>query len=318
MMPRGNIVIGTRGSGLALAQSTWVKEQLEKLHPRLRFEMKIIKTTGDRLQPRERIVVDPVFGPRSEEIAPARKAPKLAKGLFTKELEAALLRRHIHLAVHSLKDVPTELPAGLEIGAVPKRADVRDVIVTRGAAGLAALREGAVIATGSPRRRCELKRLRADLEFADIRGNIDTRLRKLECTPDWDAIVLAHAGLERLRPDTAGLVVTPLAARDVLPAPGQGALGIEVRADDEETRALLQGLNHHVSHVCAQTERAFLRGLGGGCEVPLGAYAWHEDGHVHFLARHHRADGCLERAARWPVNDAAAAALALARETAAA
>ena len=314
MRPNHHVVIGTRGSGLALAQTNWVKEQLEKLHPRQRFEVKIIKTTGDRLQKEDLIVVDEA-GRVSQVAAPApRKKPaRLPKGLFTKELEVGLLRRHIHLAVHSLKDLPTETPGGLLVAAIPKRADPRDVLITRGETSLADLPRGAVIATGSPRRRQELLRVRPDLVCADIRGNIDTRLRRLEEHADWHGIVLAAAGLERLRPHVEGFTITPLSPDEMLPAPGQGALGIEIRADDELVQSLMAPFNHHATRCCVETERAFLRGLGGGCELPLGALAVHEDGKITFRARLHDASGCREFGGAWPLAEAAERAFELAQ-----
>jgi hydroxymethylbilane synthase len=286
--------MGTRGSALARWQTDFVAAQLRAAWPGLRIEIVVLHTQGDRVLDKPL----PLIG---------------GKGLFTAELEEALHAEEIDLAVHSLKDLPTETPGGLLVAAIPKRADARDVLITRGETSLADLPRGAVIATGSPRRRQELLRVRPDLVCADIRGNIDTRLRRLEEHADWHGLVLAAAGLERLRPPSDGFTITPLSPDEMLPAPGQGALGIEIRADDELVQSLMAPFNHHATRCCVETERAFLRGLGGGCELPLGALAVHEDGKITFRARLHEASGCREFGGVWPLADAAERAFELAR-----
>jgi hydroxymethylbilane synthase len=193
--------------------------------------------------------------------------------LFTKELESALLNGTIDLAVHSLKDLPTEDARGLRIGAIPRRADWRDVLVTKGAEGLEHLTEGSTVATGSPRRVKQLLRARPNLKVSDIRGNIDTRLRKLRENDTWSGLVLAAAGLERLKPDLSGLTLHFLESGVMLPAPGQGALGLQIRADDTLTLERVQTVHDPVTAACVRAERAFLQGLGGGCSAPAGALA---------------------------------------------
>ncbi len=304
-MPEPPIRIGTRGSALALAQTTLVKELLEKAHPRLRFELKIVRTRGDDLSAADHYTIDPVFGVTPAEIpAPRKPPPPAAPGLFTKELEKALLRNHIDLAVHSLKDLPVRITPGLVLAAIPKRASPLDLLVTRDGATLETLPDGATLATGSPRRRAEIARARPGARFADIRGNIDTRLRKLEATPAWHGIVLAAAGIERLRPDTTGLALVPIPANAVLPAPGQAALALETREADGRVRAIAGVLDHFATRCAVDTERAFLEGLGGGCQLPLGAHAVAREGAVAFHARFHLPGGCHEIQQRWPAADA--------------
>jgi hydroxymethylbilane synthase len=245
-MPQ-TILIGTRGSALALAQAEGVARQLRDLGARV--ELRIIKTTGDRVQ-----------GPPE---MPAEK------GVFVKEIEAALLAGEVRLAVHSLKDLPTDLKPGLLIAAVPLRADPRDALISRGQR-LADLPRGARVGTSSPRRRAQLLRVRPDLEMLPVRGNVDTRLRKL-AAGDYDAIVLAAAGLERL--GLGGRIVERLACEVCLPAPGQGALAVEARAGDEEAIGIARRIEDAASRACVEAERALLAGLGGGCRVPIGALA---------------------------------------------
>jgi len=291
------IVIATRGSALALAQANFVFDQCRAAFPRLKFEIKIIKTTGDKLQ----------------TVSLARPAESLPKGLFTKELEVALLKHRADLAVHSLKDLPSELPAGLTLGAVSKRADVRDVLIYRDAEHLRAeeakelveewtpgqsqrrgfkprislkeLPPAATVATSSPRRKAQLLAQRPDLIVVEIRGNVITRLQKLADQSELDAIVLASAGLERLSfrvipegklegdavPD--GLMATVLEPELMLPCVGQGALGIEIREGDERVAVICERLNHFNTRQCVTAERAFLRAMGGGCQSPIAAYA---------------------------------------------
>jgi hydroxymethylbilane synthase len=248
--------LGTRGSPLALAQARLMAEALRG-HA---VETTIVpmRTEGDRLQE-------------------ARLAAVGGKGLFVREIEGALLAGTIDAAVHSLKDLPAELPEGLMLDAFPERADPRDVLVTRAGGGVDDLPHAAVVGTSSPRRRALLLAARPDLDVRAIRGNVDTRLRKLE-EADWDAIVLAAAGLGRLalRPRH----VTVLPPERFVPAVGQGIIGLEVRRDDRQTRALIAALDHAPTRVCARAERAFLQRLGASCNTPTAAHARLTDGRV--------------------------------------
>ena len=211
-----------------------------------------IRTEGDRVQSRPLVEIG-------------------GKGVFVKEIEEALFAQDVDLAVHSCKDLPTEQPAGLMIGAFPARVDPRDVLVSQQGCRLAELPAGARVGTGSLRRAAQLRALRPDLVLADIRGNVDTRLRKLD-EGQYDAIVLAAAGLSRL--GLEGRVSEYFEPQFVLPAPGQGALALEVREADAEVRELIGALDDPATRLATGAERAFLRGLGGGCDVPIGAYAW--------------------------------------------
>lgn len=250
------LVIGSRGSPLALVQARAVMTDLKHKWPGRNFEIYILKTQGDRL---------------AED--PAAAEQTLSKGLFTGELERALLSKEIDLAVHSLKDLPTEETRGLMIGAIPKRAGAHDVLITRGATGLEELPPDPVIATGSPRRAAQLALARRDVRIAAIRGNIDTRLRKFRENGEWSALVLAAAGLERLKPDVSGLTVTPLPFEIMLPAPGQGALAIQTRSDEHDGLELIKALHDPGTEMQVTAERMFLHALGGGCEEPIAAYA---------------------------------------------
>ena len=287
------ILIATRGSVLALAQADNVLAQCRAAFPRLRFERKIIKTTGDKLQ----------------TASMAQTGTALPKGLFTKELEVALLKHRADLAVHSLKDLPTDLPAGLKLGAVGRRADVRDVLIYLDAACLQAppseewtpgqserrgfkphlklkdLPPGATVATSSTRRKAHLLEHRPDLKVVEIRGNVLTRLQKLADRAELDATILALAGISRLDirvtpegklegdavPD--GLLAVVLEPEIMLPCVGQGAVGIEIRANDEHIEAVCARLNHLSTHQCVLAERTFLHAMGGGCQSPVAAYA---------------------------------------------
>lgn len=257
------LILGTRGSDLALAQTRIVMEKLRAAHPRLAVEMRIIRTTGDRRL----------------DVSLASPGP-LEKGLFTKELEEALLGREIDAAVHSLKDLPTEQPAGLAIGAILERADPSDVLVSKREGGLAALPQGACVATSSPRRRAQLLRLRPDVKVVEIRGNVPTRLRKLSEAPAMDGLLLAKAGLDRLGtgvvPEGLFVAVVP----EILPAPGQGAIAVECRDNDTETLGALQVLHHEDTARCVTEERRLLQGLGGGCSLPFAALAVVENGEL--------------------------------------
>jgi hydroxymethylbilane synthase len=200
--------------------------------------------------------------------------PAPGKGLFTAELEEALLAGEIDLAVHSLKDLPTALHPGLVIAAIPARGDARDALALKSGASLDDVPPGWTIATGSPRRRAQLLRARPDLAPpADIRGNIDSRLRKLRENSRWAGILLAQAGLDRLRPDLTGLSIIPLSLEVMLPAPGQGALALQTRADDARSREWLTAIHHDPTAREVEAERSFLDALGGGCSSPAGACA---------------------------------------------
>ncbi|MBM9537833.1 hydroxymethylbilane synthase [Desulfobulbus alkaliphilus] len=243
--------IGTRASQLAVTQSTWVKHRIETTYPRIRVELTRITTKGDR-------ILD----------VPLAKVG--GKGLFVKEIEDALLAGEVDLAVHSMKDVPTELPEGLHIGIIPMREIPQDAFVSARYASLDALPHGAKVGTSSLRRKSQLAALRPDLTIVDLRGNIDTRLRKLD-EGLFDAILLAGAGLNRM-----GLqkrITTLLSAEQMLPAIGQGSLGIELRRSDSDLLQLLQFLHDPDTAVTVAAERAFLLRLEGGCQVPIGAHA---------------------------------------------
>jgi len=300
------VIICTRGSALALAQSNTVLAELQRAWPDREFELRIIKTTGDKLQ----------------AASMAQPGELLPKGLFTKELENALLAREADIAVHSLKDLPTELPEGLHLTATPPRADVRDVLLFRDArspvfagrigkttsegrspffgrpdAGLMALPAKAIVATSSTRRAAQVRAVRPDVEVVEIRGNVDTRLRKLVESDAFDATLLAAAGLVRLqcfiggkgelrldlrlspqelegfKAPPEGVLATVLEPEVMLPAVGQGAVALETRSDDEEVNALAAALNHRNTHLSVLAERAFLRAMGGGCQSPVAATA---------------------------------------------
>ena len=243
------IKIGTRGSALALTQARWVQAQLTERHPEVRVELVIIKTTGDKLHD---IPLAQVGG----------------KGLFIKEIEEALLSGRVDLAVHSLKDMPAEIPAGLRLGAVPPREDHRDAFISSRYASLAEIPPGGRIGTGSLRRRVQLLHHRPDLEVVAIRGNVDTRLKKME-TLGLDALILAAAGLNRL--GLSQVYRSLLSEDEMLPAVAQGALGLEVRAADQRIREAIAFLDHPPSRIAVTAERAFLARLEGGCVVPVAA-----------------------------------------------
>lgn len=243
------IKIGTRGSALALAQANWVAAQISGRHPACRVELVIIKTTGDKIQD---VPLAQIGG----------------KGLFIKEIEEALLAGQVDLAVHSLKDMPAEVPEGLILGAVPPREDCRDAFISSRYANLAEIPAGGRVGTGSLRRRVQLLHRRPDLEVVPLRGNVDTRLKKME-TLGLDALILAAAGLNRL--GLAHIYRGCLAESDMLPAVGQGALGLEVRAADHDLRELVAFLDDPLTHSAVTAERAFLARLEGGCVVPVAA-----------------------------------------------
>ncbi len=242
--------IGTRGSALALAQATLVQQQLQERYPGISVDLEIIKTTGDKIQD-----------------VPLAKIG--GKGLFTKEIELAILAGEVDLGVHSMKDVPTEVPEGLVIGITTVREDPRDAFISRKYQALEEVPPGGRIGTGSLRRRAQLLNRCPDLEIVPLRGNVDTRLRKL-VEENLDAVILATAGLRRL--GRAGEITAILPPAIMLPAIGQGALGLEFRQDDTETREILAFLDDPATRVAVAAERAFLARLEGGCQVPIAAY----------------------------------------------
>jgi hydroxymethylbilane synthase len=243
--------IGTRGSPLALAQAREVEARLDAAHGagKLAFEVKVIKTTGDRIQDR-----------------PLAEAG--GKGLFTKEIEEALLAGEVDIAVHSMKDMPTVLPAGLTLAAFLPREDVRDALISTRAATLADLPGGAVVATSSLRRQAQVRHLRPDLRVVPMRGNVETRLRKL-AEGAADATLLALAGLNRL--GLADRAAGPIPVEEMLPAVAQGAIGVEIRADDREMAQVLAPLNHEPTALAVTAERVFLGRLEGSCRTPIAA-----------------------------------------------
>jgi len=250
--------IGTRGSALALWQANHIKDKLAELHG-VEAELVRIRTSGDRFQSASVAQVNAQIGAESG-----------GKGIFIKELEEALLAGAVDLAVHSMKDVPTETPHGLIFPAITKREDPRDCLISRDASKLAELPRGARIGTSSLRRQAQLRHYRSDLDVRDLRGNVDTRLRKV-AAGEFDAIVLAVAGVTRLGAQDRITEILP--PEVMLPAVGQGALGIETREEDGETAALVRVLNDEETRACVEAERALLRELEGGCQVPLGAWA---------------------------------------------
>jgi len=261
--------IGTRRSALAKAQTNWVIGELARFHPQLKIEIVEVVTTGDK-------ILD----------SPLSRLP--GKGLFVKEIEDKLLAGEIDLAVHSMKDMPTEFPPGLGIGAIPARVDPRDVFISRHNVTLEEISEGARIGTSSLRRQSQLLHHRPDLKVLDIRGNIDTRLNKAE-TEAYDGIILAAAGLIRMGWEDR--IEEYLSCGLMIPAVGQGALGIEVRLDDEGTRDVLAPLNDHTTQECVEAERAFLAAMGGGCQTPMAAFCRERNGEVVLHAFHASEDG---------------------------
>lgn len=258
------VVIGTRGSALARCQSGQVAARLRERHPGLVVDERILKTEGDELQH-----------------GPGAVAGLGTVGVFVRRIEQALMAGEVDLAVHSLKDMPTEQPDGLVVAAVPERHDARDALISRDGWTLDEVPPATVVGTGSVRRRCQLLHRRPDLEVVPIRGNIDTRMRKLR-NGEVGALVLATAGIERLGLET--LPMQRLAVSLCVPAVGQGALGLEIREDDGETAGLVAVLNHPPSMARVAAERAFLRRLGGGCLAPATAYAQIADNRLHVEA----------------------------------
>jgi len=264
-----NIIIGSRGSQLALCQADWVREKLTAAGHEVAIE--IIRTSGDKLQ------TYPPAQPLPPSIAQI-VAEAGTKGLFIKEIEEALLAGQVDLAVHSLKDLPAILPAGLILAAVPPREDARDALVSAGGKRFEMLPEGARVGTGSPRRQAQLRRLRADLDIIPLRGNLTTRLRKLE-EGECAALVLAAAGLHRL--GLGSHITAYFSFDEICPAVGQGALAIEIREDRAELARAAIPLDDPTTHLAVRAERAMLRRLGGGCQVPIAAHANFEDGQLY-------------------------------------
>ncbi len=325
--PGKPIVIATRGSLLALAQANQVLGMCRAAFPARTFELRVIKTTGDRLQ-------------RASLADPSSKLPK---GLFTKELEVALLAGDADFAVHSLKDLPTDLPEGLRLAAVLEREDTRDLLIARAgefvparpakaASRLAHLPAGALIATSSTRRVAQLREHRPDLRFVEIRGNVQTRMRKLGADPSLAGTILAAAGLKRLgikrRADgslevpsdgKSGAPIPPMQGwpmelEFMLPAVGQAAIGLEGRSGDKITAAILKKLNHAPTLTCVRLERAFLSGFGGGCHSPVAALATLAGDVVRFRAVAYEGERVWRRAVQLPLPGAVAAARRMGRE----
>jgi len=253
-MKNKSVRIGSRGSELALWQARWVAGELVRRHRGLDVSVSVIRTKGDK-------ILDSPLSAMGD------------KGLFTREIEHALLRGEIDIAVHSLKDLPTALPDGLALGAICRREDVRDVFIPHPSNPVRTLVDqprGATIATGSLRRKCQLLSFRSDFAIADIRGNLNTRLAKLDQS-SWEGMVLAKAGVVRLGWESRiGETIEP---EVILPAVGQGALAVETRSDDRRIAGLVKPLEHEPTRRAAEAERALLAGLQGGCQVPIGAYA---------------------------------------------
>lgn len=245
------VVVGTRGSKLALTQTNWVIQELKKKHPMIEFEIKIIKTKGDLIQ---NVSLDKIGD----------------KGLFVKEIEQQLMEGQIDIAVHSMKDMPSSLPIGLKFAGTPKREDPRDALILRQPyKSLEELPVGAKIGTGSKRRKYQLLKLRPDLNVVPIRGNIDTRIKKIE-EENLDGIVLAAAGLVRAK--MTDYITCYLPIEQMLPAPAQGALAIEIRENDVTIQQLVDSIKDVITEVQVQAERGFLLGVNGSCHVPMGAY----------------------------------------------
>ena len=246
------IIIGSRGSKLALWQADFVKRELEKRNKNLRVEIKIIKTKGDK-----------ILGVALSKIGD--------KSLFTKELEVALLNKEIDIAVHSLKDLQTIIPNGLKLAAVSKRHNVEDVLIARKkGTTIFSLKENAVVGTGSLRRKSQLLHLRPDIKIEELRGNVPSRIKTF-LNSNWDAIILARAGVERLK--LSKFISSVISSDIMLPAVGQGALGIEIGENNKIVNEIVRSIHHEDTYIAVLAERALLRTLEGGCQVPIGAFA---------------------------------------------
>lgn len=246
------IIIGSRGSALALWQANFVKKEIEKFHKNIEVKIEIIKTKGDK-------ILDVALSKIGD------------KGLFTKELEIKLISKKIDIAVHSLKDLQTKIPDELKLSVVTKRHPVEDVLIARKkCVTIQSLKENAIVATGSLRRRSQLLHLRPDISIVELRGNVPSRIEKF-LKSNWDAIILARAGVERL--GLKKFISSYISKEEILPAVGQGALGIEIHKDNFFIDELLQPLHHNDTYLSILAERSLLRTLEGGCQVPIGAYA---------------------------------------------
>ena len=251
-MKKNKLIIGSRGSDLAFWQAKFIKKELERKNKNLYVEIKIINTKGDK-------ILDVALSKIGD------------KGLFTKELENELLKGSIDIAVHSLKDLPTILPEGLKLTAVTKRHSVEDVLIARKkGTTIKKLPEGAIVATGSLRRSSQLLHIRPGIKIEELRGNVPTRIKKF-LESGWDAIILARAGVERLKLNKH--ISSIISTKDILPAVGQGALGIEIRSDNKFAEMMLKKIHHEKTYIAVTAERSLLKELEGGCQVPIGAYA---------------------------------------------
>src|SRR5450432_259167 len=255
------MILGSRGSDLALAQTSLVEQALRGAWPELEVAIEVIRTRGDE-------------GPKTEPLAD-RKAGR--KGMFTREIEQALLVRQIDVAVHSAKDLPSEPREELELGMTLPRANTEDVLITKTGGGLATIPAGGVVATGSVRRQHQLVWKRPDLQTADLSGNVPTRLRKLRENESWSGIILARAGLERLGLAVEGEILSP---DDFVPAGGQGVIALQVRRDDAKTRRWIDAVNDRATLTCLRAEREFLRLLEGDCDSPVGVQALLNEGEL--------------------------------------
>lgn len=251
-MAKQKIIIGSRGSELALWQSGFVKKELEKKNKHISVEIKIVKTKGDK-------ILDVALSKIGD------------KSLFTKELENELLSKRVDIAVHSLKDLQTEIPKGLKLSAVTKRHPVEDVLIARRKGmTIDKLPENALVGTGSLRRKCQLMHLRPDINTEELRGNVPSRIKKFKSS-NWDAIILARAGVERLKLNK--YISSIIKTESFLPAVGQGALGIEIHENNEFADSILQSIHHENTYLAVIAERSLLKALEGGCQVPIGAFA---------------------------------------------
>ncbi len=311
------VIIATRGSALAMAQARLILGRCRELYPAMAFEIKIFKTTGDRLQ----------------GASLTKAGGTLPKGLFTKELEVALLEGQADLAVHSLKDLPTELPEGLMLAATPEREDVRDVLIYRAETqarpglkagiNLSGFPAGATVATSSTRRKCQIHAARPDLNVVEIRGNLATRLKKIAESETLSATLLAKAGISRLGwvigPDgflagdgvPAGLQATCLDLEVMLPCVGQGAIGLEIRCNDPRMEQVCAALNHAPTFHSITAERSLLRSMGGGCLSPLAAHGHVQGQDILLRAVYFRDGHCRKASGRRAVLEAEALGLEL-------
>ncbi|WP_130805321.1 hydroxymethylbilane synthase [Senegalia massiliensis] len=246
------IKVGSRGSKLALTQTRWVVDKLKEKNPNIDFEIKVIRTKGDKIKD---IPLDKIGD----------------KGLFVKEIENALLNGEIDIAIHSMKDMPSSLPTGLKFASIPEREDARDVLILKaGYSDLDSLPRGSKIGTGSKRRKYQLLNYRDDLEIVPIRGNIETRIEKIK-TENLDGVVLAAAGIKRLGLEEKISMYLP--NEIILPSPSQGALALEIREDDKQLEDMIDSISSKQACIQVKAERAFLKGVNGGCHIPIGAYA---------------------------------------------